>query len=120
MNEIPNLPIRCEPGILGLGESLVVRPLPGSTVLTEYMDNTKDWRMNYEFAMQSRVQKKIHDTLWSLQSALDTLSDIESLDNSFEFQKLRITDTPYITRADGQGWSVFSLSIQVEITIFGE
>lgn len=114
------LPVQCKLGYLGASESLVVYPLPGSTVIQEYMDSTKDWRMNYEFAMKSKSQQSLHDTLWKLQSKLDHLNSVESSNDSFEFQKLRITDTPFIGNIDEQGWTVFLLSIQAEITIYGE
>lgn len=118
INEIPELPVTCELGYLGADESLVVYPLPGSKVIQEYMDGTKDWAMNYEFAMKSKLQSKIHQTLWTVQTELEKLKDVESQDNSFKFEELIIANKPFINQIDEQGWFVFLLDVQAKITVF--
>jgi hypothetical protein len=120
VNQIPNLPVYCEPGYLRTGESFVVYPLPGSRTATEYMDGTKERLLNYEFAMRSRVQGAIHSTLWMVQNVLDELDDLESRDGSFEFEGITITDTPFINGADDQGWYTFILTIQAQVTVYEE
>ncbi|WP_313430009.1 minor capsid protein [Siminovitchia terrae] len=120
VNEIPELPIQCKMGYLGTAESFVVYPLPGSGVVQKYMDGTSDQQLNYEFAMKSKVQSKIHQTLWLVQNELEALSELESRDNSFEFEELIITNKPFINQLDDQGWFVFLLDVQAKITVFKE
>lgn len=117
VNEIPSMPINCRIGYLGTDESFVVYPLPGSRTVTEYMDGTKDQQLNFEFAMKSKSQSKIHATLWLVQNILDDLNELESQDNSFEFNNLIITNKPFINNADDQGFFTFLLDVQAEITI---
>ena len=117
VNEIPSMPINCRIGYLGTDESFVVYPLPGSKTVTEYMDGTKDQQLNFEFAMKSKSQSKIHATLWLVQNVLDDLDELESQDNSFEFNNLIITNKPFINNADDQGFFTFLLDVQAEITI---
>lgn len=117
VNEIPSIPINCRIGYLGTDESFVVYPLPGSRTVTEYMDGTKDQQLNFEFAMKSKSQSKIHATLWLVQNVLDDLDKLESQDNSFEFNNLIITNKPFINNADDQGFFTFLLDIQAQITI---
>src|SRR5699024_3713530 len=117
INEIDSLPIDCEPGYLGADESLGVYPIPGSRDIAVYMDGTKDVQLNYEIAMKSKIQGRIHGTLWLIQNELDNLNSLESLDGSFKFIDLGITNKPYINEADEQGWFVFLLNIQAKITI---
>lgn len=117
VNEIPDMPINCRIGYLDTSESFVVYPLPGSRTVTEYMDGTKDQQLNFEFAMKSRSQSKIHATLWLVQNVLDDLEELESDDNSFEFNNLIITNKPFINNADDQGFFTFLLDIQAQITI---
>lgn len=117
VNEIPDMPINCRIGYLDTSESFVVYPLPGSKTVTEYMDGTKDQQLNFEFAMKSKSQSKIHATLWLVQNILDDLDELESQDNSFEFNNLIITNKPFINNADGQGFFTFLLDIQAQITI---
>ncbi|MCR6112699.1 capsid protein [Bacillus sp. A301a_S52] len=120
INDIPELPIQCRMGYLGTGESFVVYPLPGSQVVMEYMDGTKDQELNYELAMQSKSQSSIHNTLWLVQNELESLKALESQDNSFEFEELIITNKPFINQLDDQGWFVFLLDVQAKITVFKE
>lgn len=117
VNEIPGIPINCRIGYLDTDESFVVYPLPGSRTVTEYMDGTKDQQLNFEFAMKSKDQSKIHATLWLVQNILDDLDELESQDNSFEFNNLIITNKPFINNADDQGFFTFLLDIQANITI---
>lgn len=117
VNEIPSIPINCRIGYLDTSESFVVYPLPGSRTVTEYMDGTKDQQLNFEFAMKSKSQSKIHATLWLVQNVLDDLEVIESQDNSFEFNNLIITNKPFINNADDQGFFTFLLDVQAQITI---
>jgi len=111
------MPINCRIGYLGTDESFVVYPLPGSRTVTEFMDGTKEQQLNFEFAMKSKSQKKIHTTLWLVQNVLDDLEVLESDDNSFEFDNLIITNKPFINNADDQGFFTFLLDIQAQITI---
>ncbi|GAB3801636.1 phage tail terminator protein [Virgibacillus kimchii] len=120
VNQIPNLPIQCQMGYLGTGESFVVYPLPGSRVVSEYMDGTSDQQLNYEFAMKSQLQSKIHPTLWLVQNELEALKELNSQDGSFDFENLIITNKPYINQLDDQGWFVFLLDVQANITVFKE
>ena len=122
VNEIPNLPIPCRMGYLGAEESFVVFPLPGSRVTTRFMDGTSEQALNFEFAMKSKQQSKIHVTLWMVQNELEALSegDLVSQDNSFEFEDLVITNKPFINQADEQGWFVFLLDVKANITVFKE
>ena len=120
VNEFPSLPIACKMGYLGTGESFVVYPLPGSNTVMGYMDGTKDQQLNFEFAMKSKSQSKIHQTLWLVQNELERLKELESHDDSFKFEELIITNKPFINANDEQGWFVFLLDVQANITVFKE
>lgn len=120
INEMPGLPVQCRMGYLGADESFVVYPLPGSKVAQEYMDGTSDQQLNFEFAMKSKSQSKIHATLWLVQNELEGLDELTSKDGSFEFDELIITNKPFINQIDDQGWFVFLLDVQAKITVFKE
>ena len=118
INAIPNLPATCRVGYLGAEESLVIYPMPGSRVVTEFMDGVTEQNLNFEIAMKSKLQSKIHDALWLIQTELEKLNNLESSNNSFEFEELLITNKPFINQIDKQGWFVFLLDIQAKITVF--
>ncbi len=118
VNDFPGLPILCKMGYLGAGESFVVFPLPGSTVVQTFMDGAKEVALNYEFAMKSKEQSKIHATLWQVQNELARIETLVSCDNSFEFEGITVTNKPFINQLDDQGWFVFLLDIKANIIIF--
>lgn len=120
INAIPNMPVVSRLGYLGAEESLVLYPLPGSRIITEYMDGTTDQQLNYEIAMKSKRQSTILDVLWKVQNELEHLKNLESNDGSFEFQSITITNKPFINQIDEQDWFVFLLNVQANITVFGE
>ena len=118
INEEPKPSIPCVMGYLGIGESLVVYPLPGSQITQEYMDGTTDQSLNYEVAMKSKYQSNLHTTLWTIQNKLETLTELNSFDDSFQFDEISITSKPFINEADKQGWFVFLLELQAKITVY--
>lgn len=120
INKFPGMPMQCEPGYLGVGESLVIYPLPGSRKTKEYMNGASDQALNFEIAMQSKVPKVINDTLWIIQTELEKLKEVKSVNDSFEFDEITITNKPFINRTDDQGWFVFLLDLQAEITVLKE
>ncbi|MTD30160.1 minor capsid protein [Planomicrobium sp. YIM 101495] len=120
INEIPGLPATCVLGYLGVAESLVLYPLPGSRTVIEYMDGTKDQQLNYEIAMKSKSSNKINSALWMIQNELEQLEKIESQNNSFQFEGIVITSKPFINQIDDQDWFVFLLNVQANITVLKE
>lgn len=118
INDMPQLPVVCKLGYLGTDESLVLYPLPGSKVVQEFMDGTSDQQLNYEIAMKSKSQNKINSTLWTIQNELEKLKALDSQDDSFKFDELIITNKPFINQIDEQGWFVFLLDVQANITVF--
>ncbi|KAA0941618.1 capsid protein [Sporosarcina sp. ANT_H38] len=118
INTSPKLPTPCKLGYLGVGESFVLYPLPGSRVTQEYMDGTTDQQLNYEISFKSKSHRSINDTLWAVQTELEKTKKIISGNGSFEFDELIITNKPFINQIDEQGWFVFLLNVQAKITVF--
>ena len=118
INAIPQLHVECKLGYLGTAESLVLYPLPGSKVVQEFMDGTSDQQLNYEIAMKSKSHSKVNDVLWMIQNELEKLKTLDSQDDSFNFDELIITNKPFINQINDQGWFVFLLNVQANITVF--
>lgn len=118
VNTIPELPIRCLLGYLKPEESFVVYPLPGSKVTRKYYDGVKDQVLNYEFAMKSKDQQKIHRTLWAVQSYLEDLEELSSTDSSFDFDGITVTNKPFITNLDDTGYYIFNLDVAIAVTSY--
>ena len=118
VNAIPNLPIRCQMGYLKPMESFCIYPLPGSRAIREYYDGTKDQQLNFEFAMKSTDQQKISQTLWLVQNHLERLSELISLDGSFDFEEITVTNKPFINQLDDKSNYIFMLDIQAKVTTY--
>lgn len=117
INGMANVLPSIRKGYLGAEESFVIYPIPGSRTTAEYFDGEKDVSLNYEIAMKSKDGNKITDTLWAIQTALEDLESLNSLDQSFQFDSLQITNKPYINQIDDRGWLVFLLDISVNVSI---
>lgn len=116
VNEQTVLPVEMQIGYLDAVESLVIYSLAGSTTTQEYMDGAKDVNVNYEVAMKSKDGALAEKALWQISETLDSLNEITSEDNSYIFNKLRVTSKPFINYFDDQGWFVFLLNFTVSIT----
>src|SRR5690625_668701 len=117
VNELSDLHIQLFQGYLGTDDSFVVYPRPGSRITQEFMDGTTDQQLNFDFAMKSKSQKKIHDTLWLVQNKLEQLEELNSDDGSIEFKDLIIMYKNFINDYDTQCRFVFLLNIQVNLTV---
>lgn len=118
VNTIDGLPVRCLLGYLKPEESFVVYPLPGSKVVRRYYDGIKDQVLNFEFAMKSKDQQKIHQTLWATQNYLEQLEELSSKDGSFDFDGITVTNKPFITNLDDTGYYIFNLDVAIEVTSY--
>ena len=118
VNEIQGLPMNCSLGYLKPSESFCLHGIPGSRVVLEYMDGSKDELLNYEFAMKSDDQQKINQTLWLVSNHLEKLSELESLDGSFNFNSIYITNKPFINQMDDQNNYIFLLNVQANVTTY--
>ncbi|EOH71009.1 minor capsid protein [Enterococcus malodoratus] len=118
INSIDGLPIKIRKGYLSADESLVIYPLPGGQVITEFYDGIKDQQLNYEIAMKSKDGDKIEKVLWLISDYLEQLEELKSQNETFEFNGLTITSKPFINDADEQGWFVFLLDFQAKLTTF--
>ncbi len=118
VNTIPNVPIKCKIGYLKTEESFCVYPLTGSRVVTTYYDGVKDQQLNFEFAMKSQDQQKIHTTLWLVQNYLEELQELTSNNGSFDFESIIITNKPFINQLSDTGDYIFMLDIQAKLTTY--
>ena len=118
INSVSGLPIKCKLGYLSPAESLCLYPIPGSKIISQYYDEAKDQQLNYEVAMKSDDQQKVNTTLWLISNHLEELSELISLDGSFDFESIEITNKPFINALDDKKNYIFMLDIQAKITTY--
>lgn len=120
INLIPGLSDVCKMGFIGLEESFVIYPLPGSRVTQEYMNGATDEQLNYEIAMQSKLHSEISNTLWLVQTELEKLKELESNDGSFSFDEIIVVNKPFPINHTTQGFFAYAINVQAKITVFKE
>ncbi|MCT3526488.1 minor capsid protein [Latilactobacillus curvatus] len=116
INSLPDLPMRLTLGYLTAKDSLVLYALPGGQVIREYYDGIKDQSLNYEIGIKTKDQQKANATLWQIQTHLEQVEELISNDSSFQFQKLSVSNKPFLSSQDEQGFFIYLLDITADLT----
>ncbi|XRJ96592.1 minor capsid protein [Latilactobacillus sakei] len=116
INSLPDLPMKLTLGYLTAKDSLVLYALPGGQVNREYYDGVKDQTLNYEIGIKTKDQRKANATLWQIQTHLGQVEKLISKDSSFEFDKIRISNTPFLSDQDEQDFYIYLLDITADLT----
>lgn len=116
INNLPDLPMKLTLGYLTAKDSLVLYALPGGQVNQEYYDGVKDQTLNYEIGIKTKDQQKANATLWQIQTYLEQVEELISNDSSFQFQKLRVSNKPFLSDQDEQGFFIYLLDVQADLT----
>lgn len=115
LNTINGLPTKVRIGYMQPDDSMGLYPLPGSSTADEDWSGNKTKRMNYELAIRTRDAQLANDSLWRISNFLEQLEDLESNNNSFEFEKIEQNGLPSISDQDANGYSVFMLDFFVYV-----
>lgn len=118
INSLPDLPMKLTLGYLTAKDSLVLYALPGGQVNQEYYDGVKDQTLNYEIGIKTKDQQKANATLWQIQTHLEQVEELISNDSSFQFQKLSVSNKPFLSDQDEQGFFIYLLDVQADLTTF--
>lgn len=118
INGLPDLPMKLTLGYLTAKDSLVLYALPGGQVNQEYYDGVKDQTLNYEVGIKTKDQQKANATLWQIQTHLEQIEELISNDSSFQFQKLSVSNKPFLSDQDEQGFFIYLLDVQTDLTTF--
>lgn len=102
--------------------SMAVIPAPGSRTLAVYYDGIKEKRFNYFVQINDRDQDrtKAMNALMLIGDKLEDIEELPSLNNTYEFNGITISNEPYFTLAGDDGSTYFRLSVQVDLTVFEE
>lgn len=102
----------------GTDESLALYSLPGGTVIKAYMDGTKEKQLNYEIQGKSKDRDKIFNIISIISSILESIEDVPSNNNYYEFQEIAVSSEPYFNDSETDGYLYFRTTFQVKLTIF--
>ncbi len=104
-------------GLLGTDDSLSIMAMPGGSEI-EYMDGVRDKDYQIQVNAKSRDQLNCFNALTTIYQNLENLTDLESDNGSFDFQKFTTTSLPSLVMMDEQGFFIYQLSLSAKITIY--
>ncbi|MQS44244.1 phage tail terminator protein [Companilactobacillus mishanensis] len=115
LNKIQDLPSKVIKGYMQPDETIGLYPLPGSSLIDEDWAGNRTKRMNYEVAIRTNDSKLANDSMWLISNYLESLKDIKSKDNSYQFEQIQQTGLPSISEQDDRGFSVYMLDFFIDI-----
>lgn len=118
INDYAKAPMHLTIGYLTAEESMAIAALPGGQISKEYYDEIKEQSLNYEIAIKTKDQALGNATLWQIQTYLEGLDDLKSSNQSFDFEKLNMTNKPYLSNADESGFFIYVLDFSAVLTTY--
>lgn len=113
-----NLPIPTTIGFLNEQESASFYAMPGGQVSREFMDESKEVKLNYEYAIKSKRGDVANNQLWTVSNYLEQLEELASADGSFDFENIIITSKPVQSQPDEQGFYYWVVDFTVTLTTY--
>ncbi|EGP5600636.1 capsid protein [Enterococcus faecium] len=115
INAIPNLPQECKIGYLLTDDSFQMYSIPGGRTISEDYAGNKDKELMYEVAIRTQDVQMADQLLWLVANMIEDLDELKSYDDSFKFESIEITGTPFISEQDIKGYSVYALNFKIKI-----
>ncbi|MGE8004043.1 phage tail terminator protein [Lysinibacillus sp. NPDC093216] len=104
-------------GVLGKEESLSIMAMPGGAEKV-FFDGTRDKDYQVQINAKSRKQDDCINTLSTLFQKLESLTELPSDNNSYDFQQIVVTSLPSLVMIEESGgYFIYELSISATITI---
>src|SRR5699024_8362921 len=106
-------------GVLDDGDSISLMAMPGGNE-TVYFDGIRDKNYQMQVNAKSRNQLNCIEALSQVARVLENLkeNEIQSHNDTFEFESISITSPVSIVAQDEQGFFIYALSISAKITIY--
>lgn len=106
-------------GTLADGESISLMAMPGGEEVV-YFDGVRDKDYQMQVNAKSRNQFNCIESLSQVARVLENLKEdeIQSHNDTFDFESIRITSPVSIVAQDEQGYFIYALSISAKITIY--
>lgn len=100
-------------------ESMSIARLPGGQITQEYFDGTVDKELLFEIEAKVKPENRIlaMNALYRLTESLNDLVTLPSLDGSFDFIRIRVTNEIFFSEATTGGFNFYRINIKPELTI---
>lgn len=108
---------RCKVGIVDDGDGISINMMPGGQEVV-FMDGERDKSQNMQIVAKSKNHQQCIDTLTKVYRQLENLTDLTSINNSFEFKDIDTTSYPSLILHDENGNFIYEITINTNITIY--
>ncbi|MFT8608004.1 MAG: minor capsid protein [Liquorilactobacillus nagelii] len=88
-------------------------PEPGSVKIDEDYAGAEEWQYNYAITVENTSQQVVKQQLFTISQYLQSLTDLQSANGTFEFEEINVSSAPAMTLKDTSGNVQYLLDIAV-------
>lgn len=99
--------------------SISIYALAGGRTIQEYMDGVKEKSLNYEIQVKVKTEDRDegYNALGLISRSLEELTELNSNNGSFEFNKISISSEQYLTDVSKDNYMYFTFTFTAYVTV---
>lgn len=102
--------------------SISIYALAGGRTIQEYMDGVKEKSLNYEIQVKVKTEDRDegYNALGLISRSLEELTELNSDNGSFEFNKISISSEQYLTDVSKDNYMYFTFTFTAYVTVHNQ
>lgn len=102
--------------------SISIYALAGGRTIQEYMDGVKEKSLNYEIQVKVKTEGRDegYNALGLISRSLEELTELNSSNGSFEFNKISISSEQYLTDVSKDNYMYFTFTFTAYVTVHNQ
>lgn len=102
--------------------SISIYALAGGRTIQEYMDGVKEKSLNYELQVKVKTEDRDegYSALGLISRSLEELTELDSSNGSYEFNKISISSEQYLTDVSKDNYMYFTFTFTAYVTVHNQ
>ena len=102
--------------------SISIYALAGGRTIQEYMDGVKEKSLNYEIQVKVKTEDRDegYNARGLISRSLEELTELNSNNGSFEFNKISISSEQYLTDVSKDNYMYFTFTFTAYVTVHNQ